>query len=507
MGMHDLSNARHRARLSGLMAGLLVAGSLVSGLPAAAQDTQGKPLIDLIRVENGTKDALDGGDFTAVIVGNQAFGVIYGSAERPAPVTLFTVMVRSLGTATVNDAETGRVVARDVTLPFMTLVAERLDALFEFRDVNGDGIFNFRPNLETRDPFDFGGAEPAVKGASLWGDWNLTGFELAAVSGEQVDLTMVLTLNGTGYRSLLDAGKAGNDRVDRVEFTLRVAITRQRVEGASIPHFHATVERRGGQRALASIEPDGTAVRSYTTTRAVFKVDHDIVGWDFAPPRVDVESRLMLHATILYANAIDKRIAPWLTDAALGGDRGGAANVTSEHNETTVTPDRQLSEFRPASAVGLRDGFGRAGSVAWVPTASVWEKEASPEPYEAGVQFQVLGGARYNATVDGRAFRGFVLSAGFVYPAGYRIYHDPELQAESVEVEGNSFLPSLLPALALLGEAVLVVGALAGLLALVVRATSGSAKARAADEARRLQALRERYALPPKGDSPGRGGA
>jgi hypothetical protein len=506
--MGTYTNARRRAGLTGLLAGLLIAGSLVSGLPAAAAvDSTQRPLIDLIKVENGTKDALDGGDYTAITVGKQTFGVLYGSADHPlSAVTLFSVVVRTLGTATVRDADTNRIVAKDVTLPYFTLVAERLDAIFEFRDQNADGLFNYRPNLATRDPFDFNGSEFMVKGAALAGDWNQTGFSLAAVSDDQVNVTMVLTLEGIHYRKAFDGIGVGDDRLNKVEFTIHVAITRETVRGATIPHFEATVDRQGGERRLDSLTPSGTTVKTYNSTRATFKVDHDIVGWDFAPPRLDVQSKLLLHATIIYATGVNRQLAPWLTDTALNGERAPEANVTNEHNSTTVSPDRPMGEVRPATAVGLRDGLGSAGSVGWVPTASVWPEPTSPEPVQERVQFQILGGARFAGIVDQRAFAGFVLSAGFIYPPGSRIYHDPELEAQSVEVEGSSLLPSVLPALILLGEAVVVIGAMAGVLVLVVRATSGSSKAQAADEARRLQALKSRYQLPPPGSPPREGG-
>src|SRR6185295_13277539 len=188
----------------------------------------------------------------------------YGSADHPlSAVTLFSVVVRSLGTATVRDADTGRVVASDVTLPYFTLVAERLDALFEFRDQNGDGLFNYKPNPATRDPFDFNGSEFLVKGAALAGDWNMTGFSLTAVSDDQVNVTMVLTREGIPYRKAFDLAGAGDDTLNKVEFTIHVAITRETVEGATIPHFDATVDRQNGERKLDSIAPAGTTVRTY----------------------------------------------------------------------------------------------------------------------------------------------------------------------------------------------------------------------------------------------------
>lgn len=507
--MGNISSASQRARLSGLLAGLLVAGSLVSGLPAAAaDDSTPTPLIELIHVENGTAEprgALGGGNFTAIIVGNQVFGVVYGTADNHAPVTLFTVVARSLGTATVRDAGNGKIVKDDVTLPFLSIMAERLEAAFEFRDLNGDGMFNFRPNLETSDPFDIAASEFAVKSASLAWEWNMTAFELAAVNDSQVDVTLVLTADNVPYRLGLDVLSGGDGILNKVEFTIHVKITREAVHGAMVPHFEATVDREAGKRTLTSLAPAGTTERDYTSTRAVFKVDHDIVGWDFAAPRLDIASRLFLRTTIVFANAIDPRISPWLNERALAGERGATANVSEEHNNTTVDPTHPLADFRAALGLGLRDGFGRAGGLAWVPTASVWT-DVHGQPTEQRVAFQVLGGVGFKGPYRGLNFTGLVLVAGFVYPSGARIYHDPELQAESVEVEGSSVLPTVIPALILFGEAIVVVVAMAGVLAVVARAASGSSKARVAEEARRIQALRDKYQLPQASEPPRRGG-
>jgi hypothetical protein len=503
----DYKLARIRAPLAGLAAGLLLASSLLMGLPVSAAAATPQPLIDLIHVENGTREILDGGDFTALVIGNQAFGVLYGSPAHPlAAVTIFTLFGRSLGTATVRDADSNRVLNRSVTVPGATLIAERMDAAFEFRDINGDGIFNFRPNVGTRDPFDFSASEPLVKSVDLAGDWNLTGFEMVAVNESQVNATFVVSRDNIPYQLPFDQPGMGGQMLDQIQFTIHVVITRERVENAQVPHFAATVRRTDGVRELVSIERDGNATASYWSTRALFKVDHNITGWDFAPPRELVESKLLLHTTIVYANAVDRHLAPWLNDLALTNGRGAEANVTDEHTDVTVNETRPLAEFRQAVAVGLRDALGRAGSFGWVPTASVWANESSDQPTTERVRFQILGGAPFMAKRENGTLEGFVLSGGFVYPAGYRIYHDPQIEAQGIEIDGNSALAQLLPGLVLMGETVVVVAALAVVLLVVGNASSKAARERAANDAQRLEQLKARYKLPDPAPPASKGG-
>lgn len=508
---------RPRAAIAALLGVLTLAGSLAFSLTGAAVAPPAiPPLIDMITVENGTvanraSDFLDGGDFLVVRVGEQAFGVVYGSATNGnAAVTLFTAFTRSLGTATVTDADSGRVIAENRSVPVRTLIAQRLDAAFEFRDLNGDGIFNFRPNTSTRDPFDFAASEFFVKGADLRGDWNLSGFELTAVSGSEVRVNFSLSLSNVPYRPL-EVALGGHRVLDKVEFTVHVVVTRERVHGEDIPHFNATVDRSGGKRVLTALSAGGTVSGSWWSTRALFKVDHDIVGWDFAPPRDLISSKLMLHTVLLYLNAIDARAVPWLTEAALANSRGGQAEIAGESgspSSTNATVDvaRPVAEFRPADSVGLRDHWHRVGRLVWATGAQVWANESSTEPQEARVRFQVRGGAAFSLAYEGKVYRGFLLQGGFVYPSGYRIYHDPQLESSSVELDASSQLPGLLNAFVLVGEVGLAGAAALGVLFVIAKTSSKAARTRAAAEARRLEVLQQRYRLPDAERAP-KGGA
>ncbi len=503
---------RPRAAMAALLAALTLAGSLAFSLTAAAADTGPRPLIDMITVENGTVAnrggfSIDGGDYLVVRVGDQAFGVVYGSEDHPdAAVTLFTLFTRSLGTATVTDADSGRVIRQNVSIPIRTLIGQRLDAIYEFRDVNGDGIFNFRPAASAREVLNFSASDFFVKAADLRRDWNLTDFNLSAVSESEVQVSFALSTTNVPYWPF-EVTLGGRRVLDKVEFAVHVTVTRERVGPQDIPHFDVTVDRSGGRRALTSLTPDGNVTGSWWSTHAVFKVDHDIVGWDFVPDRGLIESRLMLNTEVLYLNALDLRLAPWLSEAALQSERGGSAELAAD-NTTNATVDtlRPVAEFRPVDSLALRDHWHRVGRLVWASDAQVWANESSTEPQDARVRFQVLGGAGFAVAFDGTLYRGFVLHGGFVYPAGYRIYHDPQLESSSVELDGSSQLPGLLNALVLVGEVGLAAVAALGVLFVAAKTSSKAARTRAATDARRLEALKGRYTLPYAESGP-KGGA
>jgi hypothetical protein len=266
-----------------------------------------------------------------------------------------------------------------------------------------------------------------------------------------------------------------------------------------VPHFSATVDRDGARRHLTSLTLDGVASGSYWSTRALFKIDHDFVGWDFEPPRETVASKFLLHTVLVYMNSFDEKLAAWLSDSALANGREGAANLTEGQTTLRVNSTRPLGEFHLVDGLSFIDHWRRVGGLGWTPNVSVWPTDASVKPEAARARFQVLGGSKMQTLFDDRVFRGLVLSGGFVYPAGYRIYHDPQLETSSAELEGSSALPAVLPALILLGEVALIVGGLAAVLALAARASSKAARAQAAREAQRLEELKRRYRLPPGG--------
>src|SRR5882672_12062563 len=104
--------ARRRASFAALACGLLVAGSLLVGLPASAAATP-RPLIELVGVHNLTTDSPEGrsvigdgaitgqGDLLVLTAGRQTFGVAFGSPAHPeTSVTFFSIVIRSIGVAT-----------------------------------------------------------------------------------------------------------------------------------------------------------------------------------------------------------------------------------------------------------------------------------------------------------------------------------------------------------------------------------------------------------------------
>jgi hypothetical protein len=479
---------------------MLSTSVFLAAAPAAADGTL-RPHVDQIIIENTTTKEFEGGRQMLIRTGNQAFGVVYGSPEYPnGALTFIGIVVRTLGTATVHDARTGRVVADNVTMPVVTVVAQRFEALVEFRDQRPDGIFDFIPNLSSPDPVDFEAHEPVVKGVSMHGIWNLSDFELDAVSDDRVLINFTLWREDLPYMRVDILERPHNLTLDRIAFTVHLAISRRTVEGLQVPHFDATVNQRAGTKDLESIAMDGTRTVNATITSGRFKVDHDIVGWDAAPNRGDVQSRLLLINGILFLTGTSPQLAPWLNDRAVQGPREGSATTPDENGTAREINESAPSDrFERVRMITLHDHWRGVGGLSWNQSVDVYATPDQVEPRTGDVAFQVLGGTRLVVPLERITLRGFLLVGGFVYPATWRVYHDPELSAEGIEVQGTSFLPGLLPALVLFVEALLILGAIVAAVTLASIHASKAAKQRARVDAERVRAFKERYRLPPPG--------
>lgn len=486
---------------------LLLVTSLVP-LPAAAKDTAPEALITQINVENRTTDAWGGGNELVVKVGNNVFGVVYGGqGEGAGYVTFYGAVVRTLGTADVYERVSGRLVREDVPLPVVSVVAQRMLGIVEFRDVAprdgfgpGDGIFNYRPNLSTPEILDFNASEPMLKALELRGNWSLHDFALRAEGEEAVILSYTLTLSDVPYTHPGPDDWAGDGLVDAVSFHVKMVLTRSVETVVEIPHYNATVGRTRDGRQLSSLSPAGTTEHTVTVTRASLKIDHEIVGWDPAPVVRDAPPRLLLITGIPVLQGTSALLAPWISEIALHGERTTTAQVDVPDGEPVrINEDtRPVDTFARADGVELRDGWRRTGAIGFDPTVQVWGPQ-SHEPDTGRAYFQVLGGAPVSERVDHAVFRGFLLIAGFSYPAAYRVYHDPEFAVESLEFGEAATLPAFQSAFVMAAQFGAIAVSAVGALVLSAYFVSSRARARRKASRQRFEALRERYQLPPGG--------
>ncbi len=498
-----------RVRAAPVLAIAMMLLASLAVLPASAKEADALPLIDQITVENGTTDAFGGGNQLLVRIGNQAFGVVYGGeGGHEGYVTFYAAVVRTLGTADVYERSGGRLVGENVPLPVVTVVAQRMIALVEFRDVGsrdgspGDGIFNFRPNLSTPEVLDFNVSEPLHKSLQLSGTWELTGFELTAAGHDAVRLNYSITLEDVSYTHVADREHNGDGTVEKVAFHVRMLLERHDEELPSIPHFDAIVALTRHGRELVSIVPDGTSSGTATVTSAHLKIDHEIVGWDASPPLHDAPSRLLLITAIRVLNGISDRLAPWLNDLALRDDRAGSARANlGEGDSVEMNPTRPVTDsFARVASLDLHDNWREMAHLRLLPTVDVWPHAESEEPETGKAFFQLLGGVPVADRIGDTFFRGFLLFGGFSYPTGYRVFHDPEIIAEGVELHASSILPDVLPAVVMAAQFAVIALSVLGAVGISAYFGSSRARARARRDHERLQALKERYRLRPGGD-------
>jgi hypothetical protein len=174
------------ASVSAVILASLFLFSGLAGVTSAASETD--PL-ERITLEQGTSDAFGGSRYVAVNMTKDDsaawFGVLYGTEENPAPITLVGAYVRYLGGAEVRD-ENGGMIVPAVPIPVVTVFAQCLGAIVEFNDTGyafdgervgaGNGLYDF---LGNRSLSNFGilTTEPIYKLVNLSRAWELSDIE------------------------------------------------------------------------------------------------------------------------------------------------------------------------------------------------------------------------------------------------------------------------------------------------------------------------------------------
>jgi hypothetical protein len=164
------------------------------------------------------------------------------------------------------------------------------------------------------------------------------------------------------------------------------------------------------------------------------KWDHLIQGWDFDP-----ENRrpgLVMELEAVMANfvppqvvEIGQELAKMTGDRATWHTQAGEASA-SEADSTDRWPQRLPSPLQ-TPRIHLMDRWAQAGRLTWVTDVEV--------DGSTGSMYAQVQGARRVAErgPNGGLFYGVGVLAGFSYPAGARIFHDPAVESGTLLVEST----------------------------------------------------------------------
>jgi hypothetical protein len=365
-----------------------------------------------------------------------SFGMVYGSEEHNAPITIFTRGLNIIGLVrTDNDT---------VPLTSSTFTVFRINYLLEFNDTDRDGRFD---PLSPRT--DAGAPDSAVKGIELSLDWNLSRIETRrdpfsgrvhwSFSLSKQDI-LYRKQDGEPERISLSASK--EDVLDMVRFDFTITLDR---EDRTLIFKTYKVRNDDGENILGMERRQ----MDLQGARLKWKMDHRLLGWDFSP--VNRNPSLMLGFNLTFARSYGSRVA--MGADLLSGIGGLETEVTIPFSGTrTSIWNMDSNSLRPLKKEVLDEGNISIGDSDWL-SRMFWRKDLQRLP-STDIRVPYARLFLYNYDLIGPSSEiwnsallrsenglGVMISAGYSYPALRMVVHDPGIETvgfRQPDVRGTS---------------------------------------------------------------------
>lgn len=394
----------------------VLAALLVPILAAGAVRADGPPTPVPV-VTQGLTDRFGGGAWVRVQAGEANFFVVYGIRDHPNAIAIFAEFKRYLGGVDFVDEQGNLIATRGV--PIFTVFGQSFERLVEFRDVNEDGLLDFR----RIDAVVLGGDIP-VKAIQLRAAWRLEAPPAVEVAGNATYVNFTLSARELGYTVVWDEaghlprrGTLEDGVLEHLAFTFHLKVTVSDFE-ADVPWYRVTVAGRD-ERRPETVEYEGLRTVSGTSVAMGAKYDHAIDGWDFG---LD-PSRLALENHVTYGNFVPRPVTRLVHAAAAEIHNNDSFDVR-EGETLAEDPVRPRLEPVTKDFIYLDDTWYRVGRLSWASEVVV-----DGVTLEQGMTFEVHGGEPVVFEEHGNTFAGFRLRAAFIYPRGETIFHDPGIDA------------------------------------------------------------------------------
>ncbi len=428
----DMRKDRSCKRIYGLMAVGIVVILLMGYLPLTA--VQGQEGSGFVKEEGKETDMFGGGNIVKIRFGNDAwFGVIYGTEENPNSIVIVSIAQRYLGVAEVYDRSGGKL-SSNYPLRVQSIFAMRMNNMFEFNDTNDNGICDYQRHGDGLNKGDFYMHEPIYKGVSLKTAW-----EKSAVTRTQGENSTTwefsLTARNLTYTDIGEVNTTGKV-LDKLMFRFRLTAHLNEVN-SNVPVYKIHIESAGNRENVR----DSTRIENRTYSGKALsysaKVDHDIEGWDFEEKNTN--PHLLLETTSIIGYRIPIGVAKWLKEQFVSGIKGDGEVKFEDENGTTEVLDENNAPANGSMAehprrlknprIECESNWERTGRLTWLTNVTLTNNGTTTE---GQMYFQVQGHRKF--LVGGYSglalYRGFALRAGFSYPAGEIIYHDPSVESD-----------------------------------------------------------------------------
>jgi len=437
-----------RTKVLVVLAIALSFGFLAFSSVASAQDDSLQ-----IEVYQGKSDRLILADQIAIRVGNTVFGVEYGSAANPGPITMFAVYERYVGGADVYDEDGDHL--RTMPIKISSVYSQTLTRLVEFEDVDDDDLFDLR-NTELN-PL-VGDIPVAV--LNLVQSWQLTDYNFETDS-DSASLDFKLSIEDVPYTWILEMpgiicnGSQSTDRVEEVAITLHIDVSLTDALIQEVPWFKITV---GGFPDRRIIKHELTEYRDFegNSLQMDFKYDHYISGWDFNDDSNLLAMDTRLHVGT-FSDAPSAKLIYQESKLRAVEENGDIGNY--EVGEKDEEPEMPV--LIENNRIQFYDDQYRLGMLTWV-------HEVEVDGVEEDMVFEVYHMAP-DQWFDGRVqFKGFSVFGAFIYPQGQTIYHDPQF-SDSVYIFSIPEVVNVLPQGVMMAQLALGVVGIAFAITLSIR--------------------------------------
>lgn len=383
-----------------------------------------------ITVESGSTTAFGGGNYTYLKFGTDAyFGVLWGNDSNPNSITMLVIQSRYLGNADVYDTN-GAKIANNFPIKVYTVYGMKLLDMFEFNDINGDGVCNGIHVGDGLSYKDYIVHEPIYKGVSFSTAWKQSNISETNTNDSKV-YSFSLTATNLSYKAIGISKRIQSDvtnkTLDKVQFTYHLTASLVNVDNVAVPHYKITVDDNGkhGLKNYEVVNSGRLADQNYSGERGSYTVKWDtlIHGWAFDSSNIN--KSLLLEWRALAAYYIPEKVSDWLNIQFMtktGGE--GLANYT-DANGTIRKATSSDNPLQPPQKL-KRDSFINFGGN-WTEMGRVtWSSNCTVDNEPRTMYAQVQGGKAISITGEaGNILVGFAVLGGFSYPGGQTIIHDP----------------------------------------------------------------------------------